>query len=351
MLWFRTTRIARQASYHVAIHLNIISDRGKLLPDFFGGGNIFTNRFRELRSGWSILLSFGGMLAGQILAGIVLSAVLIIQMTITASGQNMSASVLASSPVILTISNTFPALACILLFKVVYRRPLSQMGLSKNRIFAQLLSGGTFGILSIALVWGTACITGLASVVSVSPSILAQRDFWLSFIMFIAVGFGEEILCRGYIMTALKTTRNRIVIFFGPSLIFSLLHLGNPNVSFISLINIFLIGVLFAYLLTKTGNLWMAIGYHITWNFFQGNIFGLNVSGIETISLMQTRLSGPDLLTGGSFGAEGGLITTIVILSSLLFIHFAIKPAQNIAWTFASDLPFYNPPKHAQADA
>jgi len=93
----------------------------------------------------------------------------------------------------------------------------------------------------------------------------------------------------------------------------------------------------------KTGRLWASIGFHFSWNFVQGFIFGIPVSGVflPESALMSTVLIGPVWLTGGAFGVEGGAVCTLVLLLGLLFIHFCVKPPDNPEkfWRIDGDLP------------
>lgn len=112
------------------------------------------------------------------------------------------------------------------------------------------------------------------------------------------------------------------------ALMFSALHLGNANASVLGLINIALVGVLFSYMFIKSGNIYMPIGYHITWNFFQGCVWGMNVSGNENASLYSIKIVENNIINGGAFGAEGGLAATAVILLGLLFVKFYYKDSE-----------------------
>ncbi len=106
-----------------------------------------------------------------------------------------------------------------------------------------------------------------------------------------------------------------------------MLHFLNPNVSIVAVVNLFITGILFGLYVIKTQNLWGACGLHAAWNFFQGNIFGFEVSGmnIDIGSLMKLELVGSDLFTGGSFGPEAGIACTIVLSVAIVILSYKIK--------------------------
>ena len=130
----------------------------------------------------------------------------------------------------------------------------------------------------------------------------------IMFLVFVLVGWNEELLSRGY---WLQNMAEGVNLPFGvalSSVLFGLLHLANPNATIIAVVGVMLAGVFLAYGYVRTRQLWLPIGLHIGWNFFENTVFGFPVSGIDTLGLLFHTNTGPELITGGAFGPEAGLI-------------------------------------------
>jgi membrane protease YdiL (CAAX protease family) len=138
---------------------------------------------------------------------------------------------------------------------------------------------------------------------------------------FILVGFSEEILSRGYHLQNLRDGLNLRWALLISSGIFAVLHAANPNSSWISTLGILLAGYFLAYGWMRTGQLWLSIGLHIGWNFFEGTVFGFPVSGLTSTGLIRHQVAGPDLITGGAFGPEAGLIILPAMALGVLLIY------------------------------
>ena len=143
----------------------------------------------------------------------------------------------------------------------------------------------------------------------------------LFFVVFIVVGFNEELLFRGYHLQTITSGSN---LFWGlliSSIIFGSLHLGNPNATWASAAGIFFAGLFLAYGYTRTQQLWLPIGLHLGWNFFEGVVFGYPVSGLTIYPLMNIKVSGPQVWTGGAFGPEAGLIILPALVVGAILIN------------------------------
>jgi len=145
---------------------------------------------------------------------------------------------------------------------------------------------------------------------------------------FILVGFSEEILSRGYHLQNLKDGLNLRWALLISSGIFALLHMANPHTSWFSALGILLAGYFMAYGWIRTGQLWLSIGLHIGWNFFEGNIFGFPVSGLMTTRLIHHHSTGPEWITGGAFGPEAGLIIIPAMALGVFIIRRYTEGAQ-----------------------
>ncbi len=127
-------------------------------------------------------------------------------------------------------------------------------------------------------------------------------------VLFILVGVSEEVLSRGYHLQNLAESIGWPRAWLLSSLIFAALHAFNPGFSLRAGLGLVLAGLFLATGWLRTGRLWLSIGLHIGWNFFEGMVFGFPVSGLDLFRLMDHRMEGPTWVTGGPFGPEAGAI-------------------------------------------
>jgi len=146
-------------------------------------------------------------------------------------------------------------------------------------------------------------------------------------LIFICVGFYEELLMRGYLLPNLAQGLNfpRLgsrwalgIAWLLTSVGFGLTHAWNPNAGALSTVLITTAGLMLGLGPILTGKLGLSVGLHIAWNWFQGSVFGFAVSGAQfgPASIFTLRLTGPVLWTGGAFGPEAGLLGAVAILAA-----------------------------------
>lgn len=206
------------------------------------------------------------------------------------------------------------------------RRAIRSLGLVVDRLaFIDLLVGILLAAGMMALIFlagwaaGWLRVTGFGWQTTSTAALLWQVALWG--LLFIAVGFYEELMTRGYILQNLEDGLNTVWAVVISSAIFGLLHASNPGVGWAAVAGIMVAGLMFAYAYLRTRSLWLAIGLHIGWNFFEGVVFGFPVSGLETARLIQTEINGPAAWTGGAFGPEAGLVLLPTLLVGVLLIH------------------------------
>ncbi len=126
---------------------------------------------------------------------------------------------------------------------------------------------------------------------------------------------GEEAAMRGYLLQSLAEAWGGAWALWITSTLFGILHLSNPNTSWIGLANILVAGLFLGVVYLKTGSLWWASGAHLGWNWAHGFLFDLPVSGLEMVDtpLLRPVTAGPDWLSGGAFGPEGSVLATLVL--------------------------------------
>ena len=297
---------------------------------------MFKNKEGKVRSGWKIAavlgIFYGSMMILSMIIGMVISGILLasgdlqaganaFSYTYTERGQKIMENI---NLVMMFVQQVITILLPILAWRITAKRKLSDMGFTPIRTdYKELLAGLIFGIASISVVFAVIVLTGQAEVASWKPTFAVSQLTYL--VLFILVGFSEELLSRGYIMSVLRQTKSVAAIMIIPSVIFALLHSFNSGIGFIPYLNLTLVGILFSYMYLKSGNIWMPIGYHITWNYFQGNVFGFKVSGTEVEGMLTTSYSENNILNGGTFGPEGGLFVTAILLIGFVIVHLYYK--------------------------
>ena len=220
-------------------------------------------------------------------------------------------------------SFVFILLLFIFWVKVIEKNSLSSLGFVKRNWLKYLAWGILLSLLQMGVIALVYQVCGIGTFelneLSLEPIlfILGLFPFWL------LQGGTEEVATRGWLLTRIATRTNLPLAIAISSSLFGILHMGNAGVTFLSVLNIILDGVLAGLLFIYTDSIWLVVAQHGTWNYVQGNLLGFQVSGTgaDASIFSFTMGSGPDWLTGGEFGAEGSIITTLVLLVSVVIVY------------------------------
>ena len=221
-----------------------------------------------------------------------------------------------------TIIQYFDLIGVLLLLWVLMRfvdkEPFINLGFSLKGKVNDIILGMTLGLLLMAVGYTILILLGEIKFIGFNYDL---KNIILLFLLFIAVSIAEETYVRGYVLKNLLQSFNPIISLIISSAIFSLLHFFNPNVNYIALTELFIAGILLGISYVYTKNLWFPIALHLSWNFFQV-MFGFNVSGMDTYSLIEFEIIENNNINGGDFGFEGSYLS---ILFSLIMMYFLWK--------------------------
>ena len=224
--------------------------------------------------------------------------------------------------------------AVILLFFVKYfeKTTFDYFGFTKENNLESIKVGLGLAILGVI---GVVAILLLSNNIFLSVS----KDLKIGIIVILIVlvliqGFFEEIIFRGYLMTRLAVKKGKWLAIILSSIFYLVFHMSNPSTSKLDLINIFLISIVMSLLYWYFDNVLVVAVFHAFWNCISGVIFGFSISGIrvlDSIFVVET-ISDKQILTGGSYGIEGSIITTVffAILGLLVYMGLYLKMFRRI---------------------
>lgn len=203
--------------------------------------------------------------------------------------------------------------------RLVERRTLPSIGLTAGRRAQQFSGGVLIGIATMSVIvaadWaaGGFALAGLARAFA-SPRALAGIAVLLA--SFAVQSSVEEILFRGWMMSALAYKFGVVPAVVLSSLLFTLLHF-EPAAPPLFAPNVFLFAILACCWSLRTGNIWGVMGWHAGWNWLAGVGFELPVTGLNThMPALIARLTpqGPSYLTGGAMGVEASVGCSLVLI-------------------------------------
>lgn len=242
-----------------------------------------------------------------------------------------------------------------LILKIDYQKPLENLSMFQNAVigiftglatflsvglFNKYVDGKSFKIFQIKklnnkhfyigiLIGILIMLLGFITLLSTKQIFIKRihfniADFVFGVIFFVCVSFSEELFIRGYVLNSLLNTFNKYSALTISSLMFATMHFANPNLTWFAFFNIFIAGVLLGIVYIYTKNLWFSFGLHFSWNFFQGSVFGFNVSGVKISSIFTQDRIYNNIWNGGNFGFEGSILSIIlqIICIVVFYLYF-----------------------------
>ena len=210
-----------------------------------------------------------------------------------------------------------------LLTAVFERRPLGSVGLAfRGRWGRELAHGVALGAVMILVVAGSERLLGLVTFSWISaPLGHTALECVAVGAVFLVAACNEELIFRGYPFQRLVDSIGPVGAIAVLSALFGAAHLANSSRTWVSTVNTMLVGVPLAIAYLRTRALWLPVGIHVSWNFVQGFLLGLPVSGLRlSNTLVQPEIRGPLWLTGGNYGPEGGVLATAVVLLATVYV-------------------------------
>ncbi|MDO4864278.1 MAG: CPBP family intramembrane metalloprotease [Ruminococcus sp.] len=206
-------------------------------------------------------------------------------------------------------------------------RSLRSMGVTKCKAGVHYLQGVLVGaVLMSAITLGSVLlrVNNISLCKSISFGTIA-----LILLGFLVQGMSEEFIFRGFLMNTLGGRHHPFVAIGVSAVAFSLAHVLNPGFGVLVFINLAMFGVFASLYMIAFDDIWGACAIHSVWNFLQGSFYGISVSGSgETESVFRTTAnSSARLLTGGDFGIEGSIFTTVVLAAGIAVVWWRLSKA------------------------
>ena len=198
--------------------------------------------------------------------------------------------------------------------------PFSGLGLSLKGWGRSLLRGALFVVFLYVVGFGLSLLLGAVEVVGF---LFSPISLLVSLLLYFFVAVTEEVIGRGFILgRMLDGGINKFVALFISAVLFSLMHLFNPNFAFVPFLNIMLAGCFLGASYIYTRNLCFPIALHWFWNWIQGSVLGYKVSGNEfsNKNLLILHFPEENLINGGTFGFEGSILCSLLLVLGTVII-------------------------------
>lgn len=224
--------------------------------------------------------------------------------------------------IIMLFANLGMIFVAFLFCRLIQKRPIRTLGFYKEGIVKEYFIGLAMGFVFFSAAVLICVVSGAVELGGMSPA-FSLGVFLLYTVGFLIQGMAEEVLCRGYFMISVARRYPIVLGIIANSLIFAMLHLMNDGITVLAFLNLALFGVFASIYFIRRGSIWGIGAFHSIWNLVQGNFYGIRVSGMETgCSVLQSEMvNGKELWNGGTFGLEGGLAVTVVLLAGIIILY------------------------------
>ncbi|PSR04964.1 MAG: CPBP family intramembrane metalloprotease [Bacteroidetes bacterium SW_10_40_5] len=291
---------------------------------------IGSNEQPLIPQGWQRSLVFIPALVLSMLIGSSLGTFLYLSLPF--ADQSLAQSSLLSDPYFLLVSQTTVFLINLVVVWIFRKKIDNQSFQSLGFQWTRYGSDFAFGIgLGILLPLMALVLLRYMDVLYIKSFAFEWPRIIIGFFMLISVALNEELIIRGYLLKNLMRSLQNWMALLITSVIFTIMHSWNPDISWIGVLNIFLAGLLMGVYYIKKQNLWFPIAFHLSWNFFQGPVFGFKVSGLPLQGILNHVLNGPTYLTGGNFGLEGSIISVVFLSLAVVGVYFYYQDEDNIS--------------------
>ncbi len=212
-------------------------------------------------------------------------------------------------------------------------RSFITLGFNLKGALKKYLKGFFVGILMLVIVIGLMSVIGTVRILD-NPEPFGINGLGIVLLLllgYIVQGASEEIIARGWQFQVIGARYKPWLGAVISSVIFALLHGLNAGINLLALINLALFAFLLIFMILHDKSIWAACGWHTAWNWTMENVFGLKVSGTEGIvSVFKFRTEGPSIITGGDFGPEASILTSIVLIGGMIYILVVSKNKSKI---------------------
>jgi len=290
-------------------------------------GLFFNTSENRLRAGWRIVI----FIVFFILMSRILST---IGLTITGDLDKTGPAYWVLRGIVVIVAGT---LVVWIIRRYIDKKTFISLGLKlDNPAVKDFFAGFVISGVMIGTIFIIFIVSGLSEIQDIiwnSPGISAVSDLLLWFFgIGLAVGWSEELAFRGYLLQNMKDGMGLFWAVLISCILYSLLHLSNPNSTILSGVLIAIFGYLRIFGWLRTGQLWLSMGMHAGWDFLQGPILGFTVSGMNTESFIKQSFSGADWITGGSFGPEAGVVVVPALIFGFILMYTWTVKRENTPW-------------------